>query len=149
MVISLSILTLCCLFYLTYLLHFQCRTKKTEKILKSVKITDLEKIPGLKVIKKPKTHTYTFKKELEVQKHPQRVTAIRVGEKPGLYNNGIYIDSFKKSSKYVVEELIHASDNACYTYPEFFRSELELKNALSTSEHVYVFNSMITEELLK
>lgn len=76
----------------------------------------------------------------------QRVTAIRTGMFPGLYDKGQFIDNLEKAPKYFVEELIVSKDKDFYT-KNFFETGREMNEALTYSKTVNTIDQYIKEEL--
>ena len=83
MIHTFTFVALVSVLYLSYLLIFKCSSKELKKIRP--------------VIAKNKTK--------------QRVTAIRTGTPPGLYDNGKFVDNLERSQTYKVEELVMVTDS--------------------------------------
>jgi hypothetical protein len=83
------------------------------------------------------------------QQSKQRVTIIRT-QNPiisGLYSNGLKVDNISEQDKYLVQELVYASDAHCYGR-KFFFEESDMKYAWGQSRFIYETEAAIIEELL-
>jgi len=64
-----------------------------------------------------------------------------------LYSNGNKVDNLDKQEKYLVQELVHASDSHFYG-KDFFYEESDMKYAWSKSRFISEIEAAIIEELL-